>query len=342
MLIFEDNADLFPYNTFHIHALARRLVRVHTVDELVQLIRRGEFSSNKILILGGGSNILFTGNYEGLVVKNEIGGIDVIGGDEDHVRVRIGSGEMWHPFVQYCVDRDWGGVENLSLIPGTVGAAPMQNIGAYGAEIRETVESVEALDISTGNVRQFSNPDCNFGYRESIFKNDLKGKYFISSVTLRLTRRNHAINTSYGSLRELLLQRGLASPTVRDISEAVIAIRKSKLPDPELIGNAGSFFKNPSVDEETLASIREQRKAVPTFPGEQGLTKVPAGWLIEQCGWKGATLGNIGVHKHQALVLVNYGEGKGDDIWKLALKIRESVKDKFGVTLQPEVNVIHP
>lgn len=342
MLKFEHHVDLFPYNTFHIHARARLLLRVTSVGDLIELTRQKELMTGSVLILGGGSNILMTGDYDGLVVKNEITGIEVLDEDDDHVSVRVGAGEGWHQFVRYCVDHDWGGIENLSLIPGTVGAAPMQNIGAYGVEIRETVISVEAVELATGEVVTFSKAECRFGYRESIFKNEVRGRYFISSVTLRLTRRNHKINASYGSLRDLLSEKGIDDPTVRDVSEAVIAIRKSKLPDPVLIGNAGSFFKNPSVDDASLAFIREQASVVPTFPGEGSLTKVPAGWLIEQCGWKGATLGNIGVHKHQALVLVNYGDGKGSDIWALAMKIKESVKDKFGVTLQPEVNVIHP
>lgn len=342
MLKFERNVDLFPYNTFRIHASTKLLTRVTTVEDFIELTRKEDLTTGKVLILGGGSNILMTGDYSGLVVKNEISGIQLLDEDDDRVTVRVGAGEVWHDFVRYCVDRDWGGVENLSLIPGTVGAAPMQNIGAYGVEIKETVTSVEAVELATGEVHTFSNMACKFGYRESIFKNDVRGRYFISSVTLNLTRRNHAINTSYGSLQELLSEKGITDPTVRDVSEAVIAIRKSKLPDPALIGNAGSFFKNPSVDDATLAFIRTLAPVVPTFPGEGGLTKVPAGWLIEQCGWKGVTRGNIGVHKHQALVLVNYGDGQGADIWDLAMKIRESVRDKFGVTLQPEVNVIHP
>lgn len=342
MLKFESNVDLFPYNTFHIHASASLMVRVDAIGDFIELTGRDEFRKGPVLILGGGSNILLTGDFDGLVVKNEILGIEVLEEDEDHVKVCVGSGEEWHEFVRYCVDHDWGGVENLSLIPGTVGAAPMQNIGAYGVEIKEVVSSVMVVDRATGEAREFSNHECRFGYRESIFKNAARDEYFISSVTLRLTKRNHKINTSYGSLRDLLAEKDITSPTVRDVSEAVIAIRKSKLPDPSLIGNAGSFFKNPSVDDATLAFIRQQAPVVPTFPGEGGLTKVPAGWLIEQCGWKGITLGNIGVHKHQALVLVNYGEGKGADIWDLAMKIKESVEDKFGVTLQPEVNVIHP
>src|SRR5690606_33130377 len=342
MLHFGANVDLLPYNTFHIPALARLFVCISSAEEFVELTGTKEFRNNRILILGGGSNILLTADFDGLVVKNEIKGINVVAEDEDTVTLEVGSGEEWHGFVRYCVERDWGGVENLSLIPGTVGAAPMQNIGAYGVEIRETIVHVDTIDMTTGATRRFNNEACAFGYRESVFKNEHKGRYFISSVTLRLTRRNHVINTSYGAIKDILAQRGVTSPGVKDVSEAVIAIRRSKLPDPATIGNAGSFFKNPSVDADTLEFIRSKTDHVPTFPGEGGLTKVPAGWLIEQCGWKGVTLGNIGVHKHQALVLVNYGGGSGADIWNLAMKIQESVKEKFGVTLQPEVNVIHP
>ncbi|MFO7257479.1 MAG: UDP-N-acetylmuramate dehydrogenase [Bacteroidota bacterium] len=342
MVHFEANVDLLPYNTFHISAKARLFVRISSPGEFVDLIATDAFRNNRILILGGGSNILLTGDFDGLVIKNEIKGINVVGEDDDTVTLQVGSGEEWHGFVRYAVERDWGGVENLSLIPGTVGAAPMQNIGAYGVEIRETIVYVDAIDMTTGETKRFSNAECAFGYRESVFKNEFKGRHFISSVTLRLTRRNHVINTSYGAIKETLARHGVTSPGVRDVSEAVISIRRSKLPDPATIGNAGSFFKNPSVDADTLAFIRSKAEHVPTFPGEGGLTKVPAGWLIEQCGWKGVTLGNIGVHKHQALVLVNYGGGDGSEIWNLAMKIRESVKDKFGVTLQPEVNVIHP
>jgi UDP-N-acetylmuramate dehydrogenase len=341
MLQFRADVNLQPYNTFHIPAQARLFVRISSSEDFVELIGTDEFRNNRVLILGGGSNILLTDDFDGLVVKNEIKGINVVSQDDDTVTLEVGSGEEWHAFVQYCVERDWGGIENLSLIPGTVGAAPMQNIGAYGVEIRETIVHVDAIDMTTGQTRRFSNEACAFGYRESVFKNALKGQYFISSVTLRLTRRNHVINISYGALKETLARHGVSTPGVRDVSEAVIAIRKSKLPDPMTIGNAGSFFKNPSVDADTLASIKRKADQVPTFPGEGGLTKVPAGWLIEQCGWKGVTLGNIGVHKRQALVLVNYGGGSGAEIWNLAMKIQQSVKEKFGVTLQPEVNVIH-
>jgi UDP-N-acetylmuramate dehydrogenase len=341
MLLLKDQVDLQSYNTFHIRALARQFVRISSATDFLDLIRNRADAAKKHLILGGGSNILFTGDYDGLVIKNEITGIDIVDENDDYVTVRAGAGERWHSLVEYCVDHDWGGIENLSLIPGTVGAAPMQNIGAYGVEICDTVQVVEAIEIATGRVRQFSKEECKFGYRESIFKNALKGMWFISSVTLKLTKRDHRLNTTYGALKELFGER-VGSPSIREVSEAVIAIRRSKLPDPDIIGNAGSFFKNPSIDEASLNFIRKNGVPVPTFTGEQGLTKVPAAWLIEQCGWKGATFGNIGVHKNQALVIVNYGGATGEEIWELAMRIQESVKEKFRVTLQPEVNVIHP
>lgn len=341
MLHFEDHVDLYPYNTFHIHAHARLFVRVGSVNDFLELTGRKEYASNKVLHLGGGSNILFTDDYSGLVVKNEISGIGVVEENHDHLLVKAGSGEDWHAFVRFCVDHDWGGIENLSLIPGTVGAAPMQNIGAYGVEIKDTIHSVEAVEIASARLRQFTREECQFGYRESIFKHELKNKVFISSVTLRLSKRNHRINATYGALQELM-GRPQGPPSIRDISDAVIAIRTSKLPDPKRIGNAGSFFKNPSIDRTTLERIKRKASSVPTYPAEGNLTKVPAAWLIEQCGWKGQTLGNIGVHKHQALVLVNYGGGKGEDIWNLAMRIRDSVQEKFGIALEPEVNVVHP
>lgn len=340
MLSIEENANLFSYNTFRISAQARYLVRLQSVHDLTELLQSDTFRKNKRLILGGGSNLLLTGNFDGLVIKNEIKGIARIEEDEDRILIKSGSGENWHEFVMQCVKNDWGGIENLSLIPGTVGAAPMQNIGAYGVEIRETLHEVEAVEIATGNSKTFDREECKFGYRESIFKHEAKDKYFITGVTLKLTRRNHKLNTSYGAIRDILKNNTIEDPTIQAVSDAVIAIRKSKLPDPAVIGNAGSFFKNPSIDAGKLDFIKKLYPSVPTFPGEHGLTKVPAGWLIEQCGWKGKTFDSIGVHKDQALVLVNYGGGKGNDIWKLAMQIRESVMNKFNIDLHPEVNIV--
>jgi UDP-N-acetylmuramate dehydrogenase len=336
----EENVDLFPYNTFHITANARYLVHIRSVEELIQLLSSDVFKTNKRLILGGGSNLLLTQDFDGLVMKNDIKGIEIQSEDDEHIVLRVGAGETWHQLVMHCVQYGWGGIENLSLIPGTVGAAPMQNIGAYGVEIKECAVAVEAVEIKNGNKRFFNRDECEFGYRESIFKHKVKDQFFITHLVLRLAKRNHHLNISYGAIRDVLEANKIESPTIQSVSEAVIAIRKSKLPDPALIGNAGSFFKNPSVDLSIIDSIKKDYPALPTFPGENGLIKVPAGWLIEQCGWKGKTLDNIGVHKNQALVLVNYGGGKGEDIWNLATQIRDSVNKKFNIDLQPEVNII--
>ena len=339
-MIVKQNVDLFPYNTFGLHSTAKFFTTVDSTEESKSLFASDIFRKEKHFILGGGSNILFTKNFDGLVVKVEIMGKNVIEENDSTITLRVGSGENWHQFVMYCVDRNYGGVENLSLIPGTVGAAPMQNIGAYGVEIKKNILGVEAIEISTGDVRYFDNEGCRFGYRESIFKQELKHQFLISSVTLKLTKRDHQFNISYGAIDETLKKIGVQTLSVKAISDAVISIRSSKLPDPARIGNAGSFFKNPSIHADLVDFIKKDFPMLPTFPSTDGLTKVPAAWLIEQCGWKGKTFGSIGVHQHQALVLVNYGGGEGEKIWELAMKIKESVKEKFNVTLQPEVNVI--
>lgn len=340
MMEVKDSVDLFPYNTFRIHARASSLVTTRTVAEARQVFKSDLFRKQPHLILGGGSNILLTGNFDGVVVKNEITGVSTVREDDLTILLKVGSGENWHSFVTFCVERDLGGIENLSLIPGTVGAAPMQNIGAYGVEIREVIHNVEAIEIKSGITRVFNNEECAFGYRESIFKQALKNQYFISSITLSLTKKNHRFNISYGAIGEVLKQRNIQELSIRAISDAVIDIRSRKLPNPEVIGNAGSFFKNPSVDSRHFDALKKKYPAIPFFPGENGLIKIPAAWLIEQCGWKGKTLGNIGVHKHQALVLVNYGEGEGRKIWELAMDIQSSVREKFDILLHPEVNVI--
>lgn len=336
----QDNVDLFPYNTFGIHANARYMVTVRSIAEAIDVFMSDLFRKHRRLILGGGSNILLTGDFDGLVVRNEIRGIEAVEEDDARITLTVGSGENWHQFVMYCVDRDYGGIENLSLIPGTVGAAPMQNIGAYGVEVREVIRSVEAVEVETGRLRNFSREECSFGYRESVFKHELKDRYFISSITLSLTKKDHRFNTSYGAIRQVLDERGVRQLSVRAISDAVIHIRRSKLPDPALIGNAGSFFKNPSVSVADFEMLKRDHHDIPSFPGENGLVKLPAAWLIEQCGWKGKTFDGIGVHKNQALVLVNYGEGDGKRIWQLAMEIQSSVRERFNITLQPEVNVI--
>ena len=283
---------------------------------------------------------MLTRDFEGLVIKIEIEGIEVIEEKDNYVIIRIGAGENWHRIVLHCLEKDWGGVENLSLIPGTVGAAPMQNIGAYGVEIKEVFESLDAFNVETGEFKKFSREDCDFGYRFSAFKGPLKNQYIITSVSLKLTTKEHHLNASYRSLADKV--KGLAKDelSINMISNAVIDIRQSKLPDPKEIGNAGSFFKNPIVEKTKHDQIKSEFPNLPSFPVDENSVKIPAAWLIETCGWKGFRDDDVGVHKDQALVLVNYGSGKGEMIKDLSEKIRRSVKDKFDIELQPEVNII--
>lgn len=340
MPLIHQNTDLSTLNTFKIKATARQFVTITTTADLLELLPQAVFTQEPRLFLGGGSNILFTKDFEGLVIQNALKGIAAVEADDETIQLKVGSGENWHAFVMHCVQNNFGGVENLSLIPGTVGAAPMQNIGAYGVEVKEVITEVEAIDLATGRPQTFSNAECQFGYRESIFKHDAKDKYFISSVTLSLTKKNHRFNTSYGAIHDTLQHLGYSELSIKAISDAVVHIRKSKLPDPAVIGNAGSFFKNPSITAEAYNALKALYPAAPGFSNDDGSVKVPAAWLIEQCGWKGKTLGNIGVHQHQALVLVNYGGGEGQKIRALALDIQKSVQDKFNVTLHPEVNIV--
>jgi UDP-N-acetylmuramate dehydrogenase len=339
MVFIQENCSLLPFNTFKFDVRAKFLSVVSTVHDLIDLTHTHFFKDNPVLFLGGGSNVLFTKDFEGLVVKNEIKGIETLEEDEDSVTLKAGSGENWHSFVMYCVDRNYGGVENLSLIPGTIGAAPMQNIGAYGVEVKNVVQEVETIDLATGERKIFNNADCHFGYRESFFKHEGKGRYFISSVTLTLTKRNHRFNVSYGAIKDTMSQMGIRDISVKGISDAVIAIRRSKLPDPAVIGNAGSFFKNPSIKTEEYMKLKAVYPSIPGFIEENDYVKVPAGWMIEQCGWKGKRLGNIGIHPLQALVLVHYGDGEGSRLWQLALEIQASVRERFNVLIQPEVNI---
>jgi len=334
-----ENVDLFPFNTFKMSARARYFVTVSSVNEVRQLITTQLFKEGPFLILGGGSNILLTGDFDGLVIKNELKGIDVVGKTDNTAKIRAGSGEVWHDLVMYCVSNDYGGIENLSLIPGTVGAAPIQNIGAYGREVREVIEEVEAISLENGDLVTFTNEQCRFGYRESVFKQELKNKYFISSITLDLTRNIHNLNTGYGAITEALKRRKLEA-SVKTTSDAVIEIRSGKLTNPEQVGNAGSFYKNPTITQDKYSALKKKYPSIPSFPGEHHMVKVPAAWLIEQCGWKGQRFGNIGVHKDQALVLVNYGNAEGSAMLELSRKIQQSVEENFGIRLQPEVNVI--
>lgn len=339
MFTIQENKNLLSFNTFGIDVRAKFYVQVESVEQLQELIQSDLYKKEKLLILGGGSNILFTKDFEGLVVRMSIKGIEIVDETDTHVRLKSGAGVIWHDLVRYCIDHNWGGVENLSLIPGTVGAAPMQNIGAYGVEIKNVVDQVACIDVITGDARYFNNEECCFGYRESVFKQELKEKYFISSVTLSVTKKNHQMNTSYGAIQETLSQRGIHHATIKDVSDAVIYIRQSKLPDPHVIGNAGSFFKNPIITQEHYQTLKRTYADIPGYSPVNQEVKIPAGWLIEHCGWKGKTINNIGVHKHQALVLVNYGGGKGNEILQLADKIKQSVEKKFGIKLMSEVNI---
>jgi len=331
------NVSLRPFNTFGIEVTAKAMAQVTTEDALREVLEHHRQSKEELLILGGGSNILFTRNVDALVLINQLEGIHIISEDGQSVTVKAGAGVVWHDLVMHCVAQGWGGIENLSLIPGKVGAAPMQNIGAYGVELREVFTELEAIHIDSGELRSFTNADCRFGYRESVFKHDLRGQYIITSVTLRLSK-HPKLNTSYGAISQELEKMHVQQPSVADVSRAVINIRRSKLPDPARLGNAGSFFKNPVVSSELADSIRREHPDLPSYPADGGV-KLAAGWLIEKCGWKGKVVGNTGSHRDQALVLVNYGNATGQEIFQLSEKIMQSVENTFGVELEREVNV---
>jgi UDP-N-acetylmuramate dehydrogenase len=331
------NVSLLPYNTFGISAQAAYFAEVHNLNDLLPALRSG---IRPVFVLGGGSNVLFTRDPEGLVLKNSIRGIEVVRRFKNKIWLKIGSGEVWHDFVLWAVQNGYGGVENLSLIPGSMGAAPVQNIGAYGVEFKDVFVGLRAIELATGKLRHFSRADCLFGYRDSFFKKDGKGKYCITSVTLSLTTNNHRINISYGDLRKTLEDSGISQPTIADVSRAVIHIRSSKLPDPAKIGNCGSFFKNPETDRAVLERIRLTHPQAPHFDLPDGRVKIPAGWLIEQCGWKGKRVGNTGCYEKQALVLVNHGGATGEEVKNLAFAIIDSVEKKFGLRLEPEVNIL--
>lgn len=329
---------LQPYNTFGFQITCNEFVAITSVEEFKDNLNNQAFNGKK-LVLGGGSNVLFTKDFDGTIIWNQIKGIEKVKENNKHIWLKVGAGEVWHQFVMYCVNNNYGGVENLSLIPGYVGAAPMQNIGAYGVEIKDVCESVEYISFETGESHILAANECNFGYRESIFKHELKDKVFITHVTFKLNK-THALNTQYGAIEQELTTKGIKSPTIKDVSEAVIAIRSSKLPDPKQIGNAGSFFKNPVISTIQAEKLRETHPNIAMYPAPDGV-KVAAGWLIENAGWKGYTKGPIGVHKKQALVLVNYGHGSGNEILTLSKNIQEDVFQKFGVRLEREVNVIN-
>jgi len=334
------NADLRPFNTFGVPAQAEALARFSDVDQLRGLLAAPELAGMPRLFLGGGSNVLFTHNWPGMVLLNEIPGIHVVNEDERQVWVQAGAGVPWHQFVLHCVDHGWGGVENLSLIPGKVGAAPMQNIGAYGVEIKDTFHSLEALRISDGEVVTFDRETCHFGYRESYFKREGRDQFVILSVTFRLNKAPHVLNTSYGNIQQELERQGISVPSIKDVSNAVIAIRRSKLPDPAVLGNAGSFFKNPVVTSVLADRIKQDHPDMPSYPAGEGHMKLAAGWLIEKAGWKGHRANDHGVHDKQALVLVNHGGATGQAIYDLSEQVLRSVHERFGVELEREVNIL--
>lgn len=336
----QENISLKPYNTFGVDVSARYFAEVKTLEELLKALQYLKTQKLPLLLLGGGSNLLLTKDFDGLVIQLNLKGISEEVISENEVLVTSKAGENWHEFVQFCLNRNYGGLENLSLIPGNVGTSPMQNIGAYGTEIKDTFVSCKVLNLETLEVEEFDHQKCNFQYRESIFKREGKGKYVILDVTFKLTTKNHSIKTDYGAIQSELQNLGIENPSIQDISKAVINIRQSKLPDPKVIGNAGSFFKNPTIPLSQFENLKLKFENIPGYPNGE-FVKVPAGWLIEQCGWKGKQIGNVASHKLQALVLVNAtGNASGKEIFDFSTMIIDSVKEKFGIELEREVNII--
>jgi UDP-N-acetylmuramate dehydrogenase len=329
--------SLRKYNTFGLDYKADRFLSVKSEKEIIEVLKTGILLDETLLVLGGGTNLLFISDFSGIIIHSAIEGISIEEEHADYVIVSSGAGMKWDSFVEWTVNQGYGGLENLSYIPGTVGASPVQNIGAYGSEVKDTIEMVRAITLADSTIREFNNKECMFGYRDSIFKRDLKGKYIITRVYFRLKTRP-VLNTGYGSLKQEAEKLGALS--LETVREAVINIRKSKLPDPEIIGNAGSFFKNPVVQAQVADTLKSKYTGLPCYNDTAGYVKIAAGWLIDQCGWKGKRIGDAGVHDMQALVLVNHGKATGKEILELSAAIRKSVFDKFGIELQREVEVI--
>ena len=334
------NVSLKAYNTFGIDAKAKLFRTISSERQLEEFLMDNAHELPQILILGGGSNMLLVSDVEGVVLKNDIKGISIVEEDDRSVLIKVGGGENWHALVMHCLDKGWGGIENLALIPGSVGAAPIQNIGAYGVELKAVFEKLEAVNLRTGAIHEFDKEACAFGYRDSIFKREAKGKYLIAKVYIRLQKKPHPVQVGYAALQQELDNQGVKNPGIREVAEAVIAVRQSKLPDPAQIGNSGSFFKNPVISQEQFGRLQNKYPAIPSYPQPNGNVKVPAGWLIEQGGWKGFREENYGVHKRQALVLVNYGDASGKEIFDLSTRILADIKAKFNIDLEREVNVI--
>lgn len=332
----QTNFSLKNYNTFGIEAKAKEFVSVTSITELKEVLQL----HNDIFILGGGSNMLLTQDIPKLVVHLNLKGREIVEENENFAIVKAQAGENWHEFVLWCIDQNFGGIENLSLIPGNVGTTPIQNIGAYGVEIKDTMFSCEGLNLKSLEIETFSNAQCQFEYRESIFKNELKNQYIITSVCFKLTKKNHKVSTTYGAIETELEQQNIQNPTLKDISNAVIEIRQSKLPDPKELGNSGSFFKNPIISKEAYERAKAIHPEIPHYVVSDTEVKVPAGWLIEQAGFKGKRFGDAGVHKNQALVLVNYGTATGAEIVNLSKNIQQTILEKFGIAIEAEVNII--
>lgn len=332
------NISLKDYNTFGIDAKARHFISVNNFPELISVLQLKDYPNK--LILGGGSNMLLTKDVDALVIHINLKGATIINEDTNHAFIKASAGENWHEFVLWCLDNNFGGLENMSLIPGNVGTSPIQNIGAYGVELKDHFVSCEALNLDTLEIEIFKNEDCNFGYRNSIFKNEAKNKYIILSVVFKLTKKEHQLHTNYGAIISQLEEMQIKAPTIKDVSNAVIAIRQSKLPDPKKIGNSGSFFKNPVISIDVFNKLKENFPKAPSYPVTENTVKIPAGWLIETAGFKGKTFGNYGVHKNQALVLVNYGGAKGKDILELSKLIQKTIYRIFNISIEAEVNIL--
>ncbi len=334
----EQNISLKHYNTFGIDVNAKHFVSISSIKDLKTVLALKDYPDK--LILGGGSNMLLTKDLDILVIHINIKGISIEKEEENYVLVKAHAGESWHEFILWCLGNNYGGIENLSLIPGNVGTAPIQNIGAYGVELKDTFVSCDAINIKTQEATTFFKEDCKFGYRSSIFKQEEKGKFVITSVTFKLTKKNHVLKMNYGAIKTELSSQGIKSPTIKDISKTVIAIRQSKLPDPKRIGNSGSFFKNPIIPKSVFNNLQEHFSDIPSYPVSKTEVKVPAGWLIEKAGFKGKQFGDYGVHKNQALVLVNYGGASGLDILNLSRLIQKTIKRLFNISIEAEVNIL--
>ncbi len=336
---FQQNISLKSFNTFNIECRAANFVELHSLQDIKSVIDEGRLNNQAVLVLGGGSNLLFTKDFDGLVLHPCFKGIEVLEEDEKNAKVRVAAGEVWEDFVAHTVEKGWMGIENLALIPGLMGAAPMQNIGAYGVELKDVFDHLRAVDLHTGNLVKFSKEECEFGYRTSIFKTSHRGQFLIYDVCLNL-KKNAEINVSYRALRDYFGQNKIVEINQRAVFDAVVAIRDSKLPKPEELGSAGSFFKNPVVDQSKFENLKKEYPDIVGYPQENGEIKLAAGWLIDQAGLKGYRIGNVGVHEKQALVLVNYGGATGKEVFDLSVFVQEKVNEKFSVWLEPEVNMV--